>query len=137
MVQAQNKLEIQKEYLAWLLEQLTIADRNSSQERKAIAKQYPGSDEEFALLEELELLTVNIRGYASQIKLMGRVENLQKAMQDLPKLSVFNVPIVARFYVEQRSPYPQTKMYLQLLDYLRLLVLEYLQTLGSVQPISA
>ena len=88
-------------------------------------------------LLELELLTVNIRGYASQIKLTGGVENVQKAMRELPQLSAFNIPIVARFYIEQRSPYPQTKMYLQLLDYLRLLVLEYLQTLGSVQPISA
>jgi hypothetical protein len=133
MIQAQNKLDIQKEYVALLLEQLTIAERNSSQERKAIAKQYPGSEEEFALLEELELLTVNIRGYASIIKLTGGVENVRDAIQQLPQLSVFNVPIVARFYVEQPSPYPQTKMYLQLLDYLRLLVLEYLQVQGSVQ----
>ncbi len=43
MIQAQNKLENQKEYLDWLLEQLTLADLNSSPERKAIAKQYPGS----------------------------------------------------------------------------------------------
>jgi hypothetical protein len=136
MVQAQNKLENQKEYVAWLLEQLTIADLNSSSEKKAIAKQYPGSEEEFALLEELELLTVNIRGYASQIKLTSKVDNVQKAMQELPQLSVFNVPIVARFYVEQQSPYPQTKTYLQLLDYLRLLVLEYLQAQEIVQPIS-
>lgn len=93
-------------YVAWLLEQLTIAERNSSQERKAIAKQYRGSEEEFALLEEWELLTVNIRGYASPIKLTGGVENVQKAIQELPQLSVFNVPSVARFYVEQRSPYP-------------------------------
>lgn len=137
MVQVQHKLEIQKDYVAWLLEELTIAYQNSSQERKAIAKQYPGSEEEFALLEELELLTVNIRGYASQIKLTGEVENCQKAINELPQLSVFNVPIVARFYVEQRSPYPQTKMYIQLLDYLRLLVLEYLQTQRSIQAISA
>ncbi|WP_341734402.1 hypothetical protein [Microcoleus sp. EPA2] len=137
MIQAQNKLEIQKEYVALLLEQLTIADRDSSQERKAIAKQYPGSEQEFALLEELELLTVNIRGYASIIKLTGGVENVRDAIQQLSQLSVFNVPIVARFYVEQRSPYPQTKMYLQLLDYLRLLVLEYLQVQGNIQPILA
>ncbi|PZV11724.1 MAG: hypothetical protein DCF22_13885 [Leptolyngbya sp.] len=136
MVQAQNKLEIQKKYVARLLEQFTIAYQNGSQERKAIAEQYPGSEAEFAFLEEMELLTVSIRDYASQIQLSGGVEDCRKAIKELQQLSVFNVPIVAQFYVEQRSRYAQTKMYIQLLDYLRLLVLEHLQTQQSVQPIS-
>jgi len=134
MVQAQNKLE--KKYIDRLLEQLTITYQNGSQERKAIAGQYPGSEEEFALIEEVELLTCSIRGYANQIQLSGGVKDCQKAIQELQQLSVFNVPIIAQFYIEQCSLYTQTIMYIQLLDYLRLLVLEYLQTQESVQPIS-
>ncbi len=108
MVQAQNKLEIQKKYVARLLEQLMLAYQNGNQERQAITEQYPGSEEEFALLEEVELLTVSIRGYASQIQLNGGV----KAIKKLQQLSVFNVPIIAQFYVEQQSLYTKTKMYI-------------------------
>jgi hypothetical protein len=128
MLQTQSQFRIQKEYLSQLLEELVVDCQNTRQERKEISEHYLGLEEEFALLEELELLTVKIRGYTNQITWNGSVENPQDMITDLQRLSVFNVSEFAQFYLEPPSPYPHTKTYIQRLDYLRLLVLEYLET---------
>ena len=67
MTQTQNQLVSQQSYIAQLLEQLTVNYQNTKLERKQIAKNFPNSEAEFTPLEEIELLTVSIRGYASQI----------------------------------------------------------------------
>jgi cysteine sulfinate desulfinase/cysteine desulfurase-like protein len=50
---------------------------------QAIAHQYSASEAEFTVLEEIELLTTDIRGYASQIKARGYIENPQQAIEEL------------------------------------------------------
>lgn len=80
-----------------------------------------------SLLEELELVTVSIRGYASQIEAGPGVEKREEAIADLHQLRVFDRSAIAQFYDETRSGYLQMRSYIRMLDYLRLLVLEYLQ----------
>ncbi len=43
------------------------------------------------------------------------------------RLRVFDRSAIAQFYDETRSGYLQMRAYIRMLDYLRLLVLEYLQ----------
>lgn len=69
--------ELTKNYIIQLLKQLTIDYQNTKSERQAIAHQSPVSKTELTLLEEIELLTTDIRGYASQIKARGYIENPQ------------------------------------------------------------
>lgn len=127
MTQVQNKLAIQQDIIVQLLAQLTVDYQNTKSERKEIAQNYLGSEEEFSFLEELELVTVSIRGYASQIETSAGVEHREKAIADLHHLRVFDRSAIAQFYDEMRSGYLQMRSYIRMLDYLRLLVLEYLQ----------
>lgn len=126
--------EIKRNYIVQLLEQLTQDYRNTKQERKEIATIYSTSDEEFTLLEELELLTVDIRGYASQIQIRGWIDNKQQAIENLQNMRVFDIPAIAQFYFANPQAYLQLKSYLRMLDYLRLLIIEYLQINQNSQP---
>jgi hypothetical protein len=137
MVQVQDKLAVQRDYIVQLLGQLTVDYQNTKVERQNIAEGYLSSEEEFTFSEELELLTVSIRGYASQIRETETVKNCELAIAHLQQLRVLDRPVIAQFYEEERSRYPQIQSYLWRLDYLRLLVLEYLQMQQSVQPLSA
>jgi hypothetical protein len=137
MVQVQSRLEIQQEYIIQLLNQLTDEYQTLKPEMKQIAQQYPGADDEFAFLEEFELLIVNICGYAKQIQAIGSVKQFDVAIHHLQQLQVFANTTMAQFYVEARWKYPKVHSYLQMLNYLRLLMLEYLQIQETIQPISA
>lgn len=125
---SQTSTETSRNYITHLLEQLTVDYQNTKQERKEIAALFPASDEEFTVLEEIELLTSDIRGYASQIKARGSIENEQEAIERSQTMRVFDVPAIARFYFTTDGNYLQMKAYIRMLDYLRLLILEYLRT---------
>ncbi|MBW4595335.1 MAG: hypothetical protein KME46_21135 [Brasilonema angustatum HA4187-MV1] len=129
--------EIKRNYISQVLEQLTLDYQNTKQERKEIAALYLTGDEEFSVLEEIELLTVDIRGYASQIQARGWIENQQQAIEHLQSMRVFDLPVIAEFYFTIHQDYGQMKAYIRMLDYLRLLILEYLQIYQSSQPQSA
>ncbi|BAY62602.1 hypothetical protein NIES22_26760 [Calothrix brevissima NIES-22] len=110
-----------------LLSQLNNIYQNASSERQEIIIEFSPEDEEFSLLEEIELLTVNLRGYASQIQSTGQITNKAQAISHLQNMRIFNVAQIARFYFNSNGKYEQTKNYIRILDYLRLLMLEYLQ----------
>jgi hypothetical protein len=118
--------EVIKSYISLLLEQLTIDYKNTKEERKNIASLPFASDEEFTVLEEIELLTVDIRGYASQILVTGMVENQQQAIERLQSMRITDIPTIAQFYLEANDDYRQMKAYIRSLDYMRSLLLEYL-----------
>ncbi len=119
--------EITRNYIIHILEKLTLDYQNTKGERKEIASLFPTDDDEFTLLEEIELLTADIRGYASQIQARGWIENQQQAIQRLQTMRVFDIPALAQFYFATNNrDYDQIKAYIQTLDYLRLLILEYL-----------
>lgn len=121
-----QKSELTKNYIIQLLEQLTIDYQNSSSERKLIASELITTEDEFTILEEIELLTTDLRGYASQIKLRGYLENSQQAIKILQQMRLFEIPIIAEFYFNNEHHYANLKSYLRMLDYLRLVILEYL-----------
>ena len=125
--------EITRNYINHLLKQLTVDYQNTKQERKEIASLSPTSDEDFTVLEEIDLLTTDIRGYASQIQSRGWIENEQEAIERLQTMRVFDVPAIAQFYFTTDAEYMQMKAYIRMLDYLRLLILEYLRSYQGSQ----
>ncbi len=137
MVQAQGRMKIQGEYVTQLLTRVTDEYVALKPELKQVAEQYPGSDDEFSFLEEFELWISNICGYAQQIQAAGGVRQGDAAIAHLQQLQFSANPIFVRFYVDGRERYPKVGVYLQSLDYLRLLALEYLQMQRSSQPVSA
>ncbi|NDJ22883.1 hypothetical protein GS682_14825 [Nostoc sp. B(2019)] len=122
-----NQQELVKKNIIQLLVELNNIYQNTRGERKEISIQFPPEDEEFSLLEELELLTVNIRGYAIQIQSTGQIVNQSEAIEQLQAMRVLNVPQIASFYFGSNGNYEQIKSYIRTLDYLRLLLLEFLQ----------
>jgi hypothetical protein len=127
MVQIQDKRETRQGHVASILRQLNCDYQSAKSERLALAEVYPGSDEAFVLLEELELLTVDICGYANQVKDAGSIRNPDLAIAQLQALNVLGNVAIVRFYSDTPAEYPQIQAYIRLLDYLRLLTLEYLQ----------
>ncbi|MFB2917488.1 MULTISPECIES: hypothetical protein [Aerosakkonema] len=127
IVNDQNS-EIKRNYISHLLEQLTVDYQNTKPERKQLADLSPVSEEEFTVLEEIELLTVDIRGYASQIQVQGCVNNEQEAIERLENMGVFDISAIAQFYFSTNGELPQMKAYIRMLDYLRLLTIEYLRS---------
>ncbi len=125
--------EITRNYIIHLLDQLVVDYQNTKQERKEIADQFPSSDEEFTVLEEIELLTADIRGYASQIKARGWIENEQEATRRLQAMRVFEIPALAQFYFGTDGDYWRMKAYVRMLDYLRLLILEKLTRITQLK----
>lgn len=137
MVQFQGRLELQRTYATQLLNQLTEEYETLKVEMQQVAQQYPGLDDEFSFLEEFELWIVDISGYASQIQSTGSIKQFDTAIDHLQQLQVSANPIFARFYFEASANYSKIQAYLQKLDYLRLLVLEYLQMQAMARPVSA
>ncbi|NEP56123.1 MAG: hypothetical protein F6K31_03740 [Symploca sp. SIO2G7] len=76
--------------------QLNVDYQNTKQERKQIAALAPASEEEFTVLEEIELLTSDIRSYANQIQTRGWIENEQEAIKRLQMMGIFDVPAIAK-----------------------------------------
>lgn len=116
---------IEKKYLINFLDQLNQLYRQTKFERHqlaAIAK----TDQEFTVLEEIELLTVELRGYASQIEARGWVENSEEAISGLQMMHIFEIPVIAKLYFDYKE-YDLMKSYIRMLDYLRLLILDYLK----------
>ncbi len=137
MLQVLDKLKVQREYTIELLNQLTAEYLALKPEMKQISGQCSGSDDEFTFSEEFELLIVSICGYAKQVQATGGVKHVDSAIAHLQQLQVFANSTIVQFYTEVRGQYPKVKTYLQMLDYLRLLTLEYLQMQEAMQPISA
>jgi hypothetical protein len=110
-----------------LFVQMTIDYQQAQAERKELTGAFFPGDEAFSILEELELITVDLRGYASQLQVRGWIEDRSTAITHLQTLRVFSIPTISQWYFETDQNYPKLKDYVRKLDYVRLLLLEYLQ----------
>ncbi|EKV00536.1 hypothetical protein Lepto7375DRAFT_2656 [Leptolyngbya sp. PCC 7375] len=137
MTQTQDRLNTYRDYTVQLLTQLSETYPTLKPEMTQISEQYPGTDDDFSFLEELELWLVNICGYAEQVQQTGQVKQFDSAITHLQQLQIFANPMFVRFYGEAKHTYPKLQNYLQTLDYLRLLTLEYLQMQQQLQLVSA
>ncbi len=124
-----QRYQLTRNSISYLLEQLILDYQKTKQERQEIAVKFPASDEEFTVLEEIELLTVNLRGYASQIQARGWIDNEKETIESLQSMQILAIASIAKLYFETKEEYPKIKAYLQKLDYLRLLILECLRSL--------
>jgi hypothetical protein len=129
-----NQIGSQQDQVAHFLDRLTKLYQEAKSERTKAAADLV-HEEGFSVLEELEMLTVSISGYATQIKATGKVKNTEKAIGDLRKFSVFGNPVISQFYQAAGNDYPKLQTYIQLVDYLRLLSLEYLQSVGQLHSV--
>lgn len=124
-----SAIEVTRNQIGKLLDQLIVCERNTKEERKPLLPEWQEA-EDFTVLDEMEMLTADIRGYASQVNISSGIENESEAIKRLEHLQVFERKNVANWYFNtEEGDYLQIKLYLSLLDYLRLQVLKYLQLL--------
>ena len=117
-----------KRCISDLFAQMTTNYQQTKAERREVTAAFPPSDEAFSVIEELELLTADLRGYASQLQVRDSIDNPAAAIDRLQSLRIFSIPSIAQFYFEHSQNYPKLKEYVRQLDYILLLLLEYLQS---------
>lgn len=116
-----------REQIPDLLHQLAILYYNTQQERQRLATSPLMPEQGHSILEDIEQLTIEIRAYATQLQARDWVKDQSEVLEQLQALRVLNSPQVAQFYFQMREDYKQLRFYLQMLDYLRLVMLEFLK----------
>lgn len=93
------------------------------------------SEQEYTVWSQLELLSTSISGYVSQIADYGYIrQKPQEAINHLHQLSIFDVDCIVSWYRDSGDEYPKIKQFFELLDYIRLLALEYIERYRLLEP---
>jgi hypothetical protein len=117
-------------HIGLLSEQLDLLYQATREEQIAIARWE--EDQNFSILGVIELFATEIQGYVEQIRLNHFVDPIVQSVNYLRQLNVFKIDYFAKWYMDNWEKYPQTKQYIDQLDHLRLLVLEYFNHQSSM-----
>lgn len=113
-----------KVYIEHILNQLLIDYQNTQPEREKIALWE--ENQKFSILGIIEGLTDEIRGYAFQIITDKYSTNAQDILNQLNSLKIFEIPELSQWYFSSEFDFKLTKSYVEKLNYLRLLIIEYI-----------
>lgn len=81
-------------------------------------------EQDFSILGEVELLTSKLQGYSGQL-LGERIQDFESIVVALKKTNPFEIDDVSNWYVAFGDRFPQVSRYIEQLDYLRFLLIEY------------
>ena len=127
-----------KNHVAHVLAQLSTDYQQASSERQVLRDYAINMDTEFTLLEELELLTVGVRGLGTQFVASASARADREAIVlQLKSMKVFDVAVISQFYFDDSVKSERMELYVSLLDYLRLLILEYSQINAVAESVAA
>ncbi|MEH1781436.1 MAG: hypothetical protein V7K67_21115 [Nostoc sp.] len=113
-----------KNYIGKVLKHLLSNYKNTREERRQIGLWEESKD--FSILGEIEIFTTDIEGCASQVIANDDLENYQEIIKKLTKTNIFDISYFADWYFSEESQFPQVKLYIEKLNYLRLLIIEYI-----------
>lgn len=125
---SKQKPEITRIYLSHFLHQLSNDYEKIKEELEILINTGKDDFVKVGILEELEKLTGTIEMYAIRIYKSYQVEDKKLAIMTLENMQVFNIPVIAEFFFFTDAKYQEIKDYIKMLDYLRLLILEYLHS---------
>ena len=122
-----NPLEQTVRKIISLLDQLTHDYHQIQQdEAKSLIEVFPLNEQEFSIIEEIDLMTIDLRGYASQIKITNQLQNPAQTLKYLRQIFILSNPLIVDLYFSQKEKFPLTHQYLQKLDYLKFLLIDAL-----------
>ena len=122
-----NPLEQTTRKIISLLDQLTYDYHQIQQsEAKSLLEAFSLNEQEFSIMEEIDLITTDLRGYASQIKITNQIQKPDQALKYLRQTFILSNPLIADLYFSQKEKFPLTHQYLQKLDYLKFLLIDAL-----------
>ncbi|WP_424102212.1 hypothetical protein [Moorena producens] len=119
-----------KGYIEQILNQLLIDYQATHGERVKISRWEENKD--VTILGIIELLTDTIRGYAFQVINDNFLENAPEITNELQKLKLLEIPELSEWYFSQYFDYPKMKHYVETLNYLRLLIIEYISDIKGL-----
>jgi hypothetical protein len=126
-----NKLQInqfERLRFAELKSRLFELEKDLKDERHQLWLQEKNQNTEYQVWERLEVISTDILGYISQITLKGATrQSPRKVIEHLHSLSIFEIDCIISWYESSANNYPKIKQYFELLDYTRLLLLEYVE----------
>lgn len=124
-----NEFELlEKKRIAELLGRLLEIKKATKEERPKLWQLEKESTESYTVLDRLDILSADIIGYISSIDSENyRLKDPQKAINHLHKLSIFDVDCIMKWYPNAAEEYPKIKQYFELLDYIRLLAVDFIQ----------
>ena len=122
-----NPLEQSTQKIIDLLNQLTQDYQQLLQQDKPLLfETFPPNNQTLSILEEIDLLTTDLRGYASQISINQQIQNPDQALTTLRSMRLLENPSLAELYFTKNKQFPLFYQYLQKLDYLKLLLIDWL-----------
>jgi hypothetical protein len=122
-----NPLEQTTKKIINLLEQLTRDYQQIEQtESASLVKIFPLNEQELSIMEEVDILTTDLCGFASQIKITNQIQNPDQALKFLYKIRILVNPFLADLYFSKGDQFPIVHQYLQKLDYLQFLLIDWL-----------
>jgi hypothetical protein len=132
----QSKAEVfERNRLSELKTRLFAYEKSMKDERRKLWESEKESEQEYTVWSQLELLTTYISGYVSQIADRGYTrQKPQEAISHLHQLSIFDVDCIVNWYRDSGDEYPKIKQFFELLDYIRLLTLEYIERYRLLEP---
>ncbi|NEP13963.1 MAG: hypothetical protein F6K14_27925 [Symploca sp. SIO2C1] len=116
-------------YIQQILNQLLIKYQNTQLEREKISLWE--ENQEFSILGIVEIFTDDIRGYAFQVIRKNYSTHAQNILNELEKLKILEITEVTNWYFNPKFDYPKMKQYIEILNYLRLLIIEYIRNLKT------
>lgn len=130
-----NPLEQSAKKITDLLSQLTQEYQQLlKQDQNLLLATFPPNEQTLSILEEIDLITTDLRGYASQMAINQTIQSPEQALKNLRSLQILENPSLAELYFTQNEKFPLTYQYLQKLDYLKLLLIDWLTSPN--QPLS-
>ncbi|KAB8315782.1 hypothetical protein SD81_031020 [Tolypothrix campylonemoides VB511288] len=121
-----KKSQTAKDYIDRVLKHLLSDYKKTREERRQIALWEESKD--FSILGEIEILTSDVEGCAFQVIANDKLENSQDIIDKLTKVKIFDVSYFADWYFSDENQFPQIKRYIEKLNYLRLLIIEYISS---------
>lgn len=122
-----NPLEQSTQKIVDLLTKLTQDYQQIlQQDISLLVENFPTNNHEFSILEEIDLLTTDLRGYASQINVNQQIKNPDQTLATLRNFRILANPSLAKLYFTKNQQFPLIYQYLQKLDYLKLLLIDWL-----------
>ena len=119
-----TSVEVDRCHINLLSERLDLLYQMMKAERSAIARWE--EDQTFSILGVIELFSTEIQGYAEQLKSAQLLSSPAESIDHLRRLNVFRIDYFTTWYFQNLEKYPQTKEYIEQLDHLRLLSIEFL-----------
>jgi conjugal transfer/entry exclusion protein len=121
-----------KAYIEQILNQLLMDYQNTQREREKIASWE--ENQKFSILGIIEVLTDEIRGYAFQVITDKYSSNTQDILKQLNSLKTFEILGLSEWYFSPEFDFQLMKNYVEKLNYLRLLMIEYIADKEGEKP---